>query len=89
MCLTQAATVLSCSAGEAVVDVDGRSLRVQNLIVPELRPGDEVIVGLGVVLARVSPAEARELRRLRRQALDPPQPARAAAAFDRSTTREE
>lgn len=77
MCLIQPATVLAAGSGDALVDVDGRRLSVLSPVVADLAPGDDVVVGLGIVLGRVSAAEGRELRALRRQALganEPPSP---------------
>jgi hydrogenase maturation factor len=64
MCLTQPATVLARFDKEALVEVDGRNRLVANLIVPDLRVGDEVLVGLGSVLARITDAEAAAAREL-------------------------
>ena len=49
MCLTQPATVLARFDDEVLVEIDGRNRLVANLIVPHVRVGDEVLVGLGSV----------------------------------------
>lgn len=64
MCLTQPATVLARFDNEVLVEVDGRNRLVANLVVPDLRVGDEVLVGLGNVLARITDAEAAAARKL-------------------------
>ncbi|MFI5261771.1 MAG: HypC/HybG/HupF family hydrogenase formation chaperone [Candidatus Limnocylindrales bacterium] len=38
---------------EADVEVDGRTRRLPALLVPDLRPGDHVLIGLGTILARL------------------------------------
>jgi hydrogenase maturation factor len=64
VCLTQPATVLARFDNEVLVEVDGRNRLVANLVVPDLRVGDEVLVGLGNVLARITDAEAAAAREL-------------------------
>lgn len=64
MCLTDAATVIAVSDLELVVDRGGRHERVMNLLLPDARVGDEVLVGMGRALARLAPAEAKRLRSL-------------------------
>ena len=70
MCLTQPATVLARFDDEVLVEIDGRNRLVANLIVPDLRVGDEVLVGLGSVLARITDAEAAAARELNDAALE-------------------
>ena len=64
MCLTQPATVLARFDDEVLVELDGRNRLVANLVVPDLRVGDEVLVGLGNVLTRITDAEAAAAREL-------------------------
>ena len=64
MCLTQPATVLARFDNEVLVEIDGRNRLVTNLVVPDLRVGDEVLVGLGNVLTRITDAEAAAAREL-------------------------
>ena len=52
MCLTETATVLANRDGVARVRLGGTERSVQNLLVPDARPGDRVVVGMGLVLAR-------------------------------------
>jgi hydrogenase maturation factor len=78
MCLTQAATVLEVRSDGLVVDLDGRPALVDGLLVPDVRAGDEVVVGVGRALARLTPADARRLRELN-EALHPPTAPEAAA----------
>lgn len=54
MCLTTVGRVLSVETDVAIVDVDGRRVRAISISIPDLRPGELVLVGLGVVLGRVS-----------------------------------
>ena len=64
MCLTQAATVLELRPDQLVVELDGRATVVSNFLVPDAAIGDEVLVGVGSALARLTPADARRLREL-------------------------
>ena len=61
MCLTEAVRVTEALPDEVVVDRGGRLLTFQNLLEPEARTGDWVLVGMGIVLARLSPEDAAEL----------------------------
>ena len=58
MCLTQVGTVVATLPGECLVDVDGTRRRLFNLLADGPMPGDRVMVGLGRVLARLTPEEA-------------------------------
>ena len=64
MCLTRPAIVLARFDKEVLVEIDGRNRLVENLVVPDLRVGDEVLIGLGNVLARITEAEAAAAREL-------------------------
>jgi hydrogenase maturation factor len=64
MCLTYAARVVGVSDFELIVEHDGRRETVTDLLVPDARIGDDVLVGMGRALASLSPAEADELRSL-------------------------
>lgn len=79
MCRTTVARVLSIEDGEAVVDLDGLHRRALTLLVPDLIPGDLVLVGLGIVLGRVDPADRDVLDHLQASAtqLPFPQPPRS------------
>ncbi len=70
MWLTQPATVLARFDNEVLVEIDGRNRLVANLVVPNLRVGDEVLVGLGNVLTRITNAEAAAARELIDAALE-------------------
>jgi hydrogenase maturation factor len=70
VCLTQPATVLARFDNEVLVEIDGRNRLVVNLVVPDLRVGDEVLIGLGNVLTRITDAEAAAARDLIDAALD-------------------
>jgi len=72
MCLTQAATVLELRPDELVVELDGRAAVVTNLLVPDAAVGDELLVGVGSALARLTPADARRLRELHEALNQPP-----------------
>jgi hydrogenase expression/formation protein HypC len=61
MCLTAPALVVSRTEATAVVEHDGRRRIASLLLVPEVRPGDWVVVGAGSVLRRLDPREAADL----------------------------
>jgi hypothetical protein len=52
MCLTELATVVEHADGSTLVRLGTRERRVQNLLEPDVRPGDVVVVGMGLVLGR-------------------------------------
>ena len=58
MCLTAPARVLAVGAGEATVLLGGRERRASTLVVPEVQPGDWVLVAAGTILERIDQAEA-------------------------------
>jgi hypothetical protein len=74
MCLTQPGIVLDVDADRALVRADGRDHVVTNFIVPDLRRGEVVLIGLGTVLGRATADDSVLLTELRMVALgDEPQ----------------
>jgi hydrogenase expression/formation protein HypC len=61
MCLTMPARVLAVENGLAVVAVSGRRRRAAIRFVPDIAPGEHVLVGIGEVLARLTEEEAASL----------------------------
>jgi hypothetical protein len=57
MCLTETAIVVTTEEGRALVRLAGRDRTLLNLLVPDARPGDVVLVGMGHVLGRATPAQ--------------------------------
>jgi hydrogenase maturation factor len=57
MCRTTVGEVLAVEDGMAVVDLDGVRRNAISLMVADLVPGELVLVGLGTVLARVTPED--------------------------------
>ena len=57
MCRTTVGEVLAVGDGMAVVDLDGVQRNAISLMVPDLVPGELVLVGLGTVLGRVTPED--------------------------------
>jgi hypothetical protein len=55
MCLTETAIVVTTEEGRALVRLAGRDRPLVNLLVPDARPGDAVLVGMGHVLGRATP----------------------------------
>lgn len=64
MCVTLPARVLSVQADTALVEMDSRQQRASLVLLPNVRPGDWVIVAAGTVVERLAPEEAEEIRRL-------------------------
>jgi len=88
VCLTQPATVLARFDNEVLVEIDGRNRLVTNLVVPNLRVGDEVLVGLGNILTRITDAEAAAARELFDAARDKDaEPLVATSSISRSSRR--
>lgn len=64
MCRSTIGRVIAVEDGYAVVDLDGVRRRASTLLVPDLEPGELVLIGLGSVLGRVEPADLEALRAL-------------------------
>ena len=64
MCLTRPGLVVELRPDAVIVDLDGHRQQITNLLVPEARVGDEVLVGMGSALAILSAADAATLREL-------------------------
>ena len=62
MRLTQPATVLARLGEQVLVQVNGRDMLAENRVVPDLRPGDYVLIGAGCVIERLTGAEVERLR---------------------------
>ena len=58
MCLTALGIVLARDGDEALVRTDDGVVRCSALIAPEALPGDDVLIGLGAILRRLTPDEA-------------------------------
>jgi hydrogenase maturation factor len=63
MCLNAHAVVLSVAGDEAVVQLPDGRRRVSRLVVPDLEPGEHCLVGLGMVLSRITERELKAMRR--------------------------
>jgi hydrogenase maturation factor len=74
MCVTAIGRVIGVEEGEAIVDLDGLHRRALSLLVPDLAPGDLVLVGLGAVLGRVEPSDRDALDDINRTAAGVPPP---------------
>jgi HupF/HypC family protein len=60
MCLTETAIVVTTEEGRALVRLAGRNRELVNLLVPDAHPGDAVLVGMGHVLGRATPAQVAD-----------------------------
>ena len=61
MCLTVPARVLAVEDGVAVIELAGRQRRAATRLLADVAPGDLVLVGLGEILARLTPEEAASM----------------------------
>jgi hydrogenase maturation factor len=75
MCLTTVARVVSVESGVALVDLDGVRRQAISLSIPDLRPGELVLVGLGTVLGRVDADDHAVLQALTTAPTIPTDPA--------------
>ena len=87
MSTAQPATVLARFDNEVLVEIDGRNRLVANLVVPDLRVGDEVLIGLGNVLTRITDAEAAAARELIDAASKETEPLTATTSIGTSSRR--
>ncbi|MCK4341104.1 MAG: HypC/HybG/HupF family hydrogenase formation chaperone [Phycisphaerae bacterium] len=60
MCLAVPAQVIECTGDEAVVDLQGSTLKVSKILTPEVNRGDWVLVHAGFAITQLDEAEARE-----------------------------
>ncbi len=72
MCLAVPGKVVECDGDQAVIDLQGNTLRVSKLLTPEVGPGDWVLVHAGFTIAQLDEREARETWDYLSQALDDP-----------------
>lgn len=63
MCIAFPGLVIDVDGPDAVVDIEGRRRRASRLVVPDVSPGDWVLVGAGTVLRQIGHAEALEIAR--------------------------
>jgi hydrogenase maturation factor len=66
MCRTTVGRVIAVEDGMAVVDLGEMRRTALALMVPDLAPGDLVLVGLGAVLGRVAPDDEAALDAIQR-----------------------
>jgi hydrogenase assembly chaperone HypC/HupF len=62
MCLDFPGVVVACDADAALVETEGRRRRASALLFPNLKVGEWVLVAAGVVIGRLDPTEAEQLR---------------------------
>ena len=60
MCLTETAIVVTTEEDRALVRLAGRERSLINLLVPDARPGDVVLVGMGHVLGHATEAQVAD-----------------------------
>jgi hydrogenase assembly chaperone HypC/HupF len=62
MCLDFPGLVVARDGETALVDTEGRQRRASVLLFPDLEVGEWVVVSTGLVVGRLDPAEAAQLR---------------------------
>jgi len=72
MCLAIPAKVLDRNADEAVVDLQGSSLKVSTVLTPDVGTGDWVLVHAGFAITQLDEKEALETWDYLQQVLQPP-----------------
>lgn len=68
MCRSTVARVVALDGDDAIVEFDGVQRRASAMVIPDLTPGELVLIGLGTVLGRVSAADLEALRAIERRA---------------------
>jgi hydrogenase expression/formation protein HypC len=61
MCVATPTRILSRDGDRALVDKDGLRLEVDVSLLPEAKPGDFIIVHVGIGLSVLNPDEAKEI----------------------------
>lgn len=72
MCLAVPGKLIECRGDEAVVDLQGNTLKVSRLLTPDANEGDWVLVHAGFTIAKLEEQEARETWEYLQQALGQP-----------------
>jgi hydrogenase expression/formation protein HypC len=72
MCLAVPGKLVECNGDEAIVDLQGNSLKVSRVLTPEANEGDWVLVHAGFTIAKLEEDEARETWEYIQQALGEP-----------------
>ena len=70
MCISFPGTVIEVDPTGALVETDGRRRRASTLLLPDVCPGDCVVVAAGTIVERLDPSEAAEIDALLRTAFD-------------------
>jgi hydrogenase expression/formation protein HypC len=69
MCVGFPGRVVAVDELGATVDHEGRTRRASTLLMPDLAPGDWVLVAAGTVVERLDPAEAELMQATLREAI--------------------
>jgi hydrogenase assembly chaperone HypC/HupF len=62
MCLMAPGLVLEVEPDMALVEIDGARRRAITLLLPDVAPGDWVVVAAGAVVRRIGPTQAASMR---------------------------
>ncbi len=64
MCISFPGRVLAVDGDGATVDLDGHRRRASTLLLPDVAPGDWVVVAAGTIVDRLDPHDAQDIRSL-------------------------
>ena len=64
MCIAFPGRVLAVDDDGATVDLGGRRRRASTLLLPDIAPGDWVVVAAGTIVERLDPHDAQDIRAL-------------------------
>ena len=70
MCLVVQGIVVEVREMTAIVDFGGVRREVDSLLVPDVKPGDYVIVHAGTIISKLDPREAEETIKAWREVLE-------------------
>jgi len=75
MCLAVPAKVIECDGDEAVVDLQGSTMRVSRVLTPDANVGAWVLVHAGFAISQLDEQEAKETWDYLQEVLTPPEEA--------------
>lgn len=60
MCLAVPAQLVSCEGTEAMADLHGNRIRINTMLLPEVRPGDWVLIHAGFAIQQLDQKSVEE-----------------------------
>ena len=70
MCMSRPGRVVTLNGGMAEVEINGRRIWFNALLVPDLKPGDWVLTHTSLVVSQISEADADAVNALLHEALE-------------------